>query len=420
MSTPYKPARSLAGAALATGLLLGAAVPALAATTLSVSSWQFEEPGNAEWWAAVIDAYEEKYPDVSVEKIYVPFGDYLTQLTVRFASNRPPAVLGMSEQMFGAYAAQGWLAGLDDRIEGTDIATEWAGPQEELTWDDETRGVLLSNSVMMLFYNQKILDEAGVEVPTSWEEFKSAVAETTDRDEGVFGLAAVTTEHPTAVEELHRYTQWAGTELVKDGQYNLTSDEVVAALEEYRNTVAENAPLGNNSSIARQLFVDGRTAFLIDGPWVWSRLEQASEEMRPNLKMVAVPFERQLAPGGVTLHVAAGLEPEIEDAAWNFVDLATQLEWNRQYTILTGQPSGRGSSTLTEEQVAEAPHLGTIEQASTTGVPLFPTLEPIRANFAEYQAILMEAALRILSTDEAVADIMADTQSALERAIPLG
>ena len=411
--------RTLAGSTLAAGLAFGTAIPAVAQTELTVSSWQFEEPGNAEWWDAVIAAYEAEYPDVTVDKFYVPFGDYLTQLTVRFASNRPPAVMGLSEQMFGAFAAQDWLAGLDDRIAGTDIETDWASPQDDLTWDEDTRGVLMSNSVMMLFYNEALLEEAGVEVPTSWDEFKTAVGEMSDRENGVFGLSAVTTEHPTAVEELHRYTQWAGTELVKDGQYNLTSPEVVAALEEYRDTVAENAPLGNDSSVARQLFVDGRTAFLIDGPWVWSWLEKASPDMRPSLEMTRAPFERQLAPGGVTLHVAEGLDPEVEEAAWNFIEVATRPEMNRDYLKMTGQPSGRGESVLTEEDKAQAPHLAVIEEASATGVPLFPTDEPIRANFAEYQAFLMEAALRILSTNDEVADIMADAQSQLERAIPL-
>jgi multiple sugar transport system substrate-binding protein len=398
---------------------MSAASPAVAQTSLSFSSWQLEEPGNSDWWRAVISAFHEENPDIGIEEVYIPYADYMTQMTVRFASNRPPAVLQISEQLFGAYAAQGWLAGLDDHIAGTDIATEWAAAQDDLTWDGETRGVLISNSALMLFYNSQILEDAGIAVPTSFEEFVAAVEAATDRDAGIFGLAAVTTEHPTAVEDFHRYARWGGTDVIVDSQYNLTSPEMQAAIETYREVVGGNAPLGNVSAVARQLFVDGRTAFLIDGPWVWSWLERATPEMRPNLHMIGTPFGESLAPGGISIHVAEGLDEETEAAAFRFIEFATRPEWQREYLIMTGQPAGRASSVLTDADNAESPHLQVISDAAAIGVPLFSAEQEVRANFNEYSAIFMEAALRTISTSDPIETILSDAQAALERAVPL-
>jgi len=405
-------------AAIVVGL---AALPqiAFAETKLTFASWQLEEPGNSDWWKAAIAAFEKENPDIIVEQNYIPFADYLTQLTVRFASNRPPAVIQISEQNYGAYAAQGWLADLDDRIKGTDIDTDWASPQKVLTWDGKTRGVLISNSANMLFYNEKLLKDAGVAPPKNWEEFKVDVAKLTDAKNGIFGLSAVTTEHPTAVEDLHRYTMWAGTSLVKDGKYNLTSSEVIAALDVYRQIVGKNAPLGNNSAVARQLFVDGRTAFLIDGPWVWSWLEKAKPEMRPNLKMIRSPFNPQQLPGGITIHLADGLDQETQDAGWKFIQFVTRPEWQRQYLKITGQPSGRKSTMLTPEDIATAPQLKTISEAAADGQPLFPSDQQIRGNFSEYSSILMKAAVQLLSTQTPTADILKEAQDELEDALPL-
>lgn len=394
-------------------------VRAEAATTIPFASWQLQEPGSGQWWADAIAAFEEANPDIDIEEVYIPFADYLPQMTVRFAANRPPAVIQLSEQMFGSFAQQGWFAGLDDHIKGTDIETEWAPAQAGLDWDGESRGVLLSNSPMMLFYNKDLLAEAGVDVPTSFAEFKAAVGEMTDRDAGRFGLSAVTTEHPTAVEELHRYTKWAGTSLVKDGAYNLTSPEVVDALESYRQTVSTNAPLGNNSSVARQLFIDGRTSFLIDGPWVWNWLERATPEMRPQLVMDRAPFDPQIGPGGLTMHVAAGLSDEQENAAWEFVQFVMQPEWQKRFVIATGQPAGRATSVLDEAAAAEYPHLGVTSEAAGEAEPMFPKNKAIQANFAKYSSILMEAALRLLSTDDPTEEIMADAQAQLETSVPL-
>jgi multiple sugar transport system substrate-binding protein len=401
------------------GLALAVAATADARTSLTFSSWQLEEPGNADWWKAVIADFKAANPDIDVETVYIPFNDFLTQLTIRFASNRPPSVLQISEQNYGAYAAQGWLAPLDDRIKGTAIATEWAAPQKDLTWDGKTRGVLVSNSAMMLLYNDKLLKDAGVAVPKSWAEYKAAVAKLTDAKTGIFGLSAVTTQHPTLVEDMHRYTLWAGTSLVKNGKYNLTSPEVVAAIDAYRTTVGKNAPLGNNSAVARQLFIDGRTAFLIDGPWITSWLDRAKPEMKPNLKMIRAPFDKQGAPGGITLHIAAGLDKPTEDAAWKFILHATQEKWQRAYIMQTGQPAGRARSVLTPEDEKAFPVLKIVSDAAAEGVPLFPTDQRVRANFAEYSAILMKAGLRALSTTDPTAKILGDAEADLKRAIPL-
>jgi len=397
-----------------------AALPAQAQSiTLDFASWQLEEPGNSDWWKAVIAAFEAENPDIKINQTYIPFADYLTQLTIRFASNRAPALLQISEQNYGAYAEQGWLAGLDSYIAGTDIESDWAAAQRELTWDGETRGVLVSNAALVMFYNSKLLEDAGVAFPTSFEEYQAAVAAMTKPDAGVFGLSAVTTDHPTVAEDMQRYIGYAGTSVVADNAYNLTSPEVIAAVETYRNTVGKNAPLGNNSAVARQLFVDGRTAFLVDGPWVWTWLEGASAEMRPNLHMVRTPWDPPQAPGGVSLHIAEGLDEATEAAAWKFIEVATRPEWQREYLKITGQPSGRASSVLTAEDIAEFPHLEVIESAAVDGVPLFPTNQAVRAYFNEYSAIMRAAALKVLTTEAPVADIMAETQAELERAVPL-
>ena len=45
--------------AAAFGLAAGvSALPVQAQTTLDFASWQLEEPGNADWWKAVIAAFE--------------------------------------------------------------------------------------------------------------------------------------------------------------------------------------------------------------------------------------------------------------------------------------------------------------------------------------------------------------------------
>ena len=411
------PQRS-AYSAFSVALALGLAPAAQAQTTLNLSTWQAEEPGFGDWWSEVISAFDEAHPDVTIEVQQVPYAEYINQLTIRFASGRPPELVTMPTSGFGSFADQGWLAALDEKIAGTPIETEWSSLQSEMVWDGETQGVLLMGYGFMLFYNSEILENAGVEPPSSFEEFREAVAQAHDPDNGIFGLSAVATEHPTLTLDFVRFIEWQGADMISEGEYNLTDPAVVSAMENYRETVGGHAPLGNNSTIARQLFTDGRTAFLIDGPWMYASLEGASPDVRENLVMVEAPFSPTLGGASNSIHIPKGLDPEVEEAAWSFIEFLSQPEWQQRYTLLTSAPAPR-QDVLTPELLEQAPQLESINDAVIGAEPIIPYVRAIRANIGEFHAIVQRAGLRILSTDEPVEDILADLQGELEAKIPL-
>ena len=89
------------------------------------------------------------------------------------------------------------------------------------------------------------------------------------------------------------------------------------------------APKGTNSATARQLFIDGKVAFLRDGPWVWGAVEKAPAEVRPNLKMARLAVPRRAGRASNSLHIAAKTDAKKKDAAWNFIQMAASPEWQR-------------------------------------------------------------------------------------------
>ncbi|MBV9811727.1 MAG: extracellular solute-binding protein, partial [Acetobacteraceae bacterium] len=172
---------------LATALAVPFVGPASAApATIELTSWQTEEPGFATWWKEVVDAYNATNPARSVAMTGIPFANYLDQLTIRFAANRPPALLELPSDNVGAFASQGWLEPLDARIKGTPIETEWSSLQKDLVWDGKVQGVLLMGYAFMMFYNDKLLADAGVAVPANWADWLAAVPKITKRNDGIF------------------------------------------------------------------------------------------------------------------------------------------------------------------------------------------------------------------------------------------
>lgn len=400
------------GVALST--LAGAA---MAQTVLSFPSWQTEDRVFAPWWQSVIAEFESRNPGVTVEMTTIPFNQYVNQLTVQFAGGNPPDIVHLPSRNFAVFAENGWLAPLDQRLADTDILANWSPLQSGMEWNGENQGILLMGYGVVMFYNQKLLDEHGLAVPTSVEELIAAAEAITDRDAGVFGFGGTTTDHPNVTTELHNFAVGQGANFFADGKYNFTSPEVVAAMENYR-AVYKQAPLGNQSVQTNQFFMDGKLGFVLGGPFTWPAYRLADGTMMPDARMAAAPFE--VTPGTMSnsLHLAASTPAEKQDLAWEFIKVATEPQFQETYTAMTFSPASR-EGALSAEAIAKEPVLEVVNTAAQAAVEIFPTVPAIRANYNEYANYLTQAGIRLQTTEDPVEQIMADLQAELERRIPL-
>jgi multiple sugar transport system substrate-binding protein len=405
-------------AALAACLVAGAAFAgfAQAQTTLEFPTWQAEEPGVSTWWKELIAAYEKRYPDVKINLQQVPFAQFVKQMTVRFAAGSPPDIVHLPSRDFASFADQGWLEPLDERLKATDIPANWPPLQSEMQWSGKTQGVLLMGYGGILFYNEQKLKDAKLGVPKSPDEWLGAMKATTDAAKGQFGLATITAEHPNMVVEMASWVVGSGADWLKGGKYNFTDPAVVKAVDGWRASIAY-APKGTNSATARQLFIDGKVTFLRDGPWVWGALAKAPADVKPDLKIAPLPFA--VTPGGASnsLHLAAKTDAKKKEAAWNFVLMAASPEWQNKYA-LTGSPAPR-KGALKPADLAAQPHLKIINDEAARAKNLFPEVQPVRAGYNDFATAVTKAAMRMISTQEPTAKVMAELQSELERQVPL-
>src|SRR6059036_1240248 len=130
------------------------------------------------------------------------------------------------------------------------------------------------------------------------------------------------------------------------------------------------APPGTNSTVARQLFIEGKAAFLRDGPWVWATLQKAKAETRPSLKMTQLPFPVITGGASNSLHIPAKIDPQKKKLVWEFIALAASPLWQEKYVQLTGSPAGR-VGVVTLAQATRDPHLAAITQAAERAENLF-------------------------------------------------
>lgn len=385
--------------------------------TLDFPSWQAEEPGVSTWWRALIAEFEAANPSAKVNLYSIPFAQFVQQMTVRFAGNNPPDIVHLPTRNFAAFASQGWLAPLDDRLARTDIVANWTPLQADMRWEGKTQGILLMGYGSLLYYNEKLLGEAGVGVPTTPQEWLTAIERATKRDQGQFGLVATSVEHPNLVVEAGTWVMGQGLDWLRNGRYDFANPAVVAAVDQYRRSM-RFAPPGMNSTTGRQLFMDGKAAFLRDGPWIWAFVERAPEAVRPHLKVARVPFPRETGGTSNSIHMAANLAPAKRELVWRFMELAASPKWQSEYVLRAASPAPRRGA-LPAEAATRLPHLRLIMDAAATAVSVFPTHPTLQESYNEYASLFGRAMMRLISTEEPTDRVLANLQRELERAIPL-
>ncbi|MCZ8311374.1 MAG: extracellular solute-binding protein [Magnetospirillum sp.] len=409
--------RTFLTGALAAAAAAHSAAAQTPALVLDFPSWQAEEPGVSGWWKAVIAEFEAANPGAKVNLYSIPFTQYVQQLTVRFAGNNAPDIVHLPTRNFAAFASQGWLAPLDDRLARTDILQSWTPLQSEMKWEGKTQGLLLMGYGSLLYYNEKLLADAGLSVPTTPAQWLEAIEKTTKRDQGQFGLVATSIEHPNLVVEAGTWVMGQGLDWLRQGRYDFANAQVVAAVDQYRRSM-RFAPPGMNSTTGRQLFIDGKATFLRDGPWVWAFVARAPEAVRPHLKVARVPFPKETGGTSNSLHMPANLAANKRELVWKFFELAASPKWQAEYVLQSASPAPRRGS-LGADAAARLPHLKLVMDAAASAVSVFPTNPALMEGYNEYASIFGRAMMRLISTEEPTPTVMAGLQRELERAVPL-
>ncbi|HBR35320.1 MAG TPA: sugar ABC transporter substrate-binding protein [Firmicutes bacterium] len=121
-----------------------------------------------------LDRFNAEQNEIHVSLITVSRADYETKLNTMAAAKQLPDTCMMAEPMALRYAAAGLLADVSD------MYTPEEAPLQSLafTYKGKTVAYSCSNEVLLIYYNKKLFDDAGVPYPPAtaeeawtWEEF---------------------------------------------------------------------------------------------------------------------------------------------------------------------------------------------------------------------------------------------------------
>jgi raffinose/stachyose/melibiose transport system substrate-binding protein len=161
-------------------------IASLGDVTLTV--WDQEvRGGQNEQMERLNAAFEEKYPNVTIERVSQSFDDLNTTLRLALTDNEAPDVIqaNNSRSVMGAFVEAGQLLPLNEYAEaygwydryGESVLTYSSYSADGAEFGGENLyGLAQVGEVVGVFYNSAKLDALGLDVPATWADFEEALA----------------------------------------------------------------------------------------------------------------------------------------------------------------------------------------------------------------------------------------------------
>ncbi|WP_054706650.1 extracellular solute-binding protein [Bacillus sp. JCM 19041] len=142
------------------------------------------------WWGGqerhtmtieMIELFEEKYPDITVEPEYTAWDNYWERLTTQAAGSNLPDVVQMDNSKLNEYISRSLIKDLSPFIdEGViDLSNVDDAYQDINTVDSAVYGISLGSNALGVVYNQELFDEHGIELEEgyTYEDLKEKMRE---------------------------------------------------------------------------------------------------------------------------------------------------------------------------------------------------------------------------------------------------
>jgi multiple sugar transport system substrate-binding protein len=136
---------------------------------------------RADRYEEAIDLFEEQNPGVRIQTSYAGWGDYWTARNTEAAGGALPDVFQMDVAYLRQYGATGQIQPLDQYVgEQIDISSFPESVMPATKIDDQIYGIPTQTTILGTFFNNDLLDQVGVDVPSgdlTWDEYDAFLGE---------------------------------------------------------------------------------------------------------------------------------------------------------------------------------------------------------------------------------------------------
>jgi multiple sugar transport system substrate-binding protein len=307
----------------------------LAGTKLTV--WTMEDQAKFE---ALIKPFEDK-TGVAVKVVAVPWDGIADKLTTAVASGSGPDVTQVGLSLLPTFNAAGALLDLTPYLADHPALADSNFPSAVSSKNLSSGGAVTSvpwvADTRILFYRKDILDQAGIQVPTTWDEMTAAATKLATRGTGKYGYYIPQWDAPLPIE----FTWQAGGDPIgPDGKVNLDTPQFRAAVDYYLSFYAKKLVPTASDFDQTAGFISGAAPMLISGPYLAAAIHGQAPELDGKWGVVTLPKDVT----GTSLFAGSNMgvwkstaNPQGALALLDYLaDPATQVAW---YTATSELPA---------------------------------------------------------------------------------
>jgi multiple sugar transport system substrate-binding protein len=276
--------------------------------------------------------FEAENPGIKVKITDYTWQDYHDSLVLRFRSGTPTDIAYVGQDWLPAWAAAGFLAPLDG-IAPADVLADLKADMApfsttDMTYKGKLYGLPYYADTISFIYNKKLLEDAGIAVPNTWEDVMAAAEK----------LKSGGMEHPIVYEfdqELPNFfdafvSQVYGRggdlfdkdqEAIFDNPDNAAYKQLQWLVDAFKKDLVQQET--HESKIIPSMNT-GKHAFTVVFNYVLAAMNNAAEQPRAGeFALAPMPGESHSALGFTKFYsitAQAAKDPARAEAAWKFVN----------------------------------------------------------------------------------------------------
>ncbi|MBS4195700.1 ABC transporter substrate-binding protein [Lederbergia citri] len=290
----------------------------------------FTDPSDSAVLETIIKSYEEKNPNIKIKRNTMKNDDIRKTIKPALTSNEGP-------DMFFYDAGPGYLGVLAKAGQALDLTTysehygwderfpEWV--TEHVTFDDKIYGIGNEIELIGVYYNKKIFQKLGVDIPKTYDAFLEILEKA--KSEGIVPISFDDKDQwPAFHLESVFYTAVAGKEKIDkvlNNEEGFDQPIFAEALDEFAKLVKNGYTSANPLSVSyddgNKEFYSGKAAMRITGTWMVSGMV---ENMKDNVGFFLMPSINPSlptsAPGGIGGALVVNANTKHPDETVDFLD----------------------------------------------------------------------------------------------------
>lgn len=316
---------------------------------VEISFWHAMSGVNEEAIKKITTDFESKNPNIKVN--LVNQGDYLTlfdKLMASAKSNQLPTITQIYSNRLSWYISKDLVTDLTPFMKDseTGLTDEDYKDIPEMfladgIWDGKQYAMPFNKSQMVLYYNEGMLKDAGIDVPTTWEEWADAAKKLTKDENGdgepeVYGCVFAN----NLSTDIAPWVKQSGGSTMdeKTNKLNFDTPEMKEAVEFLNNMIQDkSARLAGDDQNANIPLQDGRAAMCVASTSALPYIEEGTVD-GITIQAAALPGNKtddQLYYGTNVASFNTATEQE-QQAAWEYIKYLTSTENTAYFAAQTG------------------------------------------------------------------------------------